>query len=861
MKPIHKVTLANIKSNKNRTLITIAGTAIAVAMVAAIAVFAASFWGYAEDFAITQSGNWHIAFNGVNKQAAPLLKKDSAVKSTDIMRLEGITLLGQSEENEESLAIMAYSAGAFKRMPLALSEGRLPRKPGELVLSDTFRDTAGKNWQLGEQITLPLIAGTPDGSTTAETRTYTLVGYSNLFYQEKHHTDDIMFTGLTLLDETALAQDDFSLTVQILLQDPATAEKDGERLQNKLNTLYKGEASISSPYMNSTLLALAGSFSDEAGQAVRRTLLIFAAVLFTIIAIGAVSLIANAFSISLAERTRTLGMLGSIGATPAQKRSSVYFEACVIGIFSIPMGILLGIGLSSLLLQVLGKALQVMINIPIVPRIYVPLWTIIITVLGSCIILLLSCLLPAASAARISPLAAMQGNAKPEKLKRIRKKALVRRLFGFEAEIGLKNLKRNRKRYRSIMVSLVISVVLFLTVSSILRFMVQGSGLSQSENQYDLKLSTYSLKYNFDSLDEYLQYVDSVGEISYVDRADGYIDIRATAKIPADILQDLIPEGKPDKNGLVDVPITLRGLDENAMKTYCQHTGISPDIFKGGNPVIILTSPVNTLGYSDNKKFTSTPTKLVTGDTLPMQFMQENGNTLQQQFYVGAVTDKTIAPFTGLAFEKELPTIIVRLQDIESLVQMGGWDESWGFSINSGIAMISSNPGAAYTEISALNKQTGFMPYIDNITEERRTERTMMAMVSTFVYGFIGMISLVCAANIFNTISTAILLRTREFTMLRSVGLTPKGFNRMLDFESIMYGAKALLYGFPLSALLAYLIYNSTGGIPGYGFSLPVGSYLFAAAAIFLLIGSTMIYTRRKIRNLNIAETIQNENW
>jgi len=119
----------------------------------------------------------------------------------------------------------------------------------------------------------------------------------------------------------------------------------------------------------------------------------------------------------------------------------------------------------------------------------------------------------------------------------------------------------------------------------------------------------------------------------------------------------------------------------------------------------------------------------------------------------------------------------------------------------------------------------------------------------------------VCAANIFNTVSTGIALRTREFAMLRSAGLTSKGFNKMLDCETLFYGLKALLWGIPLSILLSFLLYGSVSTGFSFGFSLQLVAYLIAVAGVFLLVGLSMLYARSKVKNLNIAETLKNENW
>ena len=74
-------------------------------------------------------------------------------------------------------------------------------------------------------------------------------------------------------------------------------------------------------------------------------------------------------------------------------------------------------------------------------------------------------------------------------------------------------------------------------------------------------------------------------------------------------------------------------------------------------------------------------------------------------------------------------------------------------------------------------------------------------LIQIFVYGFILVISLIGLTNIFNTITTNMRLRSKEFAMLRSVGMTNREFNRMVRLESLFYAVKALLIGIPLGVL------------------------------------------------------------
>lgn len=150
--------------------------------------------------------------------------------------------------------------------------------------------------------------------------------------------------------------------------------------------------------------------------------------------------------------------------------------------------------------------------------------------------------------------------------------------------------------------------------------------------------------------------------------------------------------------------------------------------------------------------------------------------------------------------------------------------------------------------------------YIFNDYKNRQEEQQLITILSVFVYGFIALITAISVANIFNTISTSVSLRKREFGMLKSVGMTPKGFNKMINYESIFYGVKSLLYGIPLSIGVMLLIYRSMMHSFDYNFELPWMSLLFVVIAIFVIVGSAMLYSSSKIKKENIIDALKQEN-
>ncbi len=169
----------------------------------------------------------------------------------------------------------------------------------------------------------------------------------------------------------------------------------------------------------------------------------------------------------------------------------------------------------------------------------------------------------------------------------------------------------------------------------------------------------------------------------------------------------------------------------------------------------------------------------------------------------------------------------------------------------------STDPMATQQQIEEMKERA---MHIWNVHQVRQQEEQLSTIISVFTYGFIVLITAISIANIFNTISTSISLRKREFAMLKSVGMTPQGFNKLIHYESIFYGVKSLIYGLPLSYLFMYLIHISLMNSFDYQFALPWNSILFAIIAVFIIVSAAMLYSISKVKKENIIDGLKQEN-
>lgn len=883
MNIIHKVTLQTLKKNKRRTVITILGTAVAVAMVTALSVLSASFMGLYRAEAVLAYGNYHMMFSGIDARAMPVLEEYENAENINYSCNKGYALLpGTVNATRRQLMVVAYNPNGLADLKLNLLAGRLPEAPGEILLSENFMYTQGDNFALGQTLTLDsghytyefsdetgvlhtqVVRG---GSFVEEVfnwqsegaREYTIVGYAPLRHLEQGYQNT--FTALTVFDpaQTSLGNT-LAMDAWVRVKNANSAVyPQGEALGAQLAGLYGGYDE--EPSFNTDLLAADGVLRNNTRQMV---IYPFVGMLLFIVLAGSVSLIYNAFSISLAERVRALGMLAGVGATRRQKRQSVLFEALVVGAFAVPAGVLGGIAGIGVTLWLLGEAIGRAFAFSTPMRMVVSLPAVLFTVLFSAFMLLLSALFPAVRAAKISPVSAMRSGG-ITRVARVRPARLTRRLLGFEGELGLKNSKRNRKRYLAILSSLVISVVLFLSVAGGMKMVRQSGRLVITEMNHSVQTQLYPTDPSL-TFAQLQQEVASLRALPDAGVMDAFYPLLLQARLPADKISERAAKALPPPSEANEYEFSAEvyGLEEETLLRYCEAIGVDASLLAGENAAILLsTLPTRTEegGWAQMQATTLQPEDTVQTTYNLYEGQDTGAGSYNVPWRIAAVTGTPPGVFREAAGPVNTFVLVTPLHNLEALARQVYNDE--GHSIRFiEIYSHTQNPAGLYEALEALPSNEQYSQSNYNVEENTAQRRTILFIIEVFTYGFVALITLVCAANIFNTVSTDIALRTREFALLRSAGLSRKGFNRMLDCETFFYGVKALAIGLPASILVSYALYRVLmRGFEFGAFSPPVSAYLIAVLGVFAIVGASMLYARRKVGGLNIAETLKNENW
>ncbi|MTI95762.1 MAG: ABC transporter permease [Firmicutes bacterium] len=873
MNVINKLTLRHLLLNKKRTLVTIIGVILSVSMITAVTTFVVSAQDMMIRDAIQGRGYWHANFSDIEADKADVFLDSPHVEQAMFMHNLGYAELeGSTNEFKPYLFVQEFDAASMENLALDLIDGRFPERSDELVVSEHIGYNAGVEIAVGD--TLELAIGQryfegkrlgqdkqfmlSDDRVVQETleiefvREYTVVGVVARPTLENRSAPG--YTVFSYFDRDNLATAGVLDVWMTFANVSGAIYEQGQELaaaagvQVYHDDPLSGERTYFVRY-NSNLLSMYGVTDNPLIGNVLNT---FALIAIVIIMVGSVALIYNAFAISISERSRQLGMLASVGATRRQKKNSVFFEGLVIGLVGIPLGLFAGIGGMGVTFYFVDPIIANLMAMPVELRLVVSSVSVAVAVLFSALTILISVWIPARRAAKITPIEAIR-QTRDVKLSRrdVRTSWLTRWLFGFEGELALKNLKRNRRRYRATVVSLTVSIVLFLTVSSYANFATVGSNMYTQGLNYDL--SIYLGNVSVEEQQEFYRQVmgmEAVAEYLYEQT------LYASMELPPERVNELVREHWEPEDGLYTYSVYLHSLDDAALANYAQEAGVPLSVFSDDSFGAIAFNLFR--AHWDDMIVESEAIKARVGDVLEIDLIGFGEESHFEEVELVAFTGH--APMGSSAWGRpNALTLVVQETVFDAMV--AGLPENTFANDRRTLYVNSPEPIALEAQLrELLGEQFAGDLHINNQAKAAQEERQFVLLVMIFITGFIVLITLICIANIFNTVSTSIGLRRREFAMLKSVGMTPEGFNRMIRYESVFYGIKALLFGLPIGFGINYLLYMAMSEGFLFAFTMPWQSYIVVVVAVFAVVFTTMLYASARIKKENIIDALRDEN-
>lgn len=856
MKIINKLTWRHLWVNRRRTVITLFGIIISVAMVTAVFTSVGSLMRSLSDITAAYDGAWHAQYMNLQDKDVQTLSKQKNVKTIGLLADIGQMDCNTKEDSgRNETSIIAGNQNLFAINKMKPAAGRLPNNTRELMVTKSYLQRNKLNWKVGDTVTVQT-ASYPTGAQEAEAtggepivenRTFTVCGI--LEVQNQLTGMNSAFCGM---DDTVAggytAQVQFSHLGSNTPKDIKAAAKAvyGKAVNNEWSDLY----TIHTDY----LMYNGVQMSDEVTQALYG----FVAIILLIIILASVFMIYDSFAVSYQQRARYLGMLASVGATRTQKRGSVYFEGFILGCIGIPIGILCGIGGIAVTLRALSDSFMktVMVATGDSIRLHAVVdWKIIVfSVLISALTIFISAWIPAHRASKITPIEALRqtNTVKVKKAKKLKTSRLRQKLFGFEDVLAVKNYKRNAKRSRTVVFALAVSVILFLTTTNFTSMLT-----TMVDSEYDgMQFDVYE---SVNSSDGPLS-VDLVEKLNKeVSRMPGIESIRICAdnQMLVDGLdKQLTAEAKKANMARY---VNVLGVDNDTFAALAKEAGIDPSVCQDDKiPTGILINRVQVPTVEKQSLVLNPLQGSLAGQTLTgsMEGYDSEGNELYAKYTAKVAAQMNKEASNLGSFMR--PTLVVPMHSY--LVHFPSVLAERNIVSYARYYITAQDHDRVYTEVSdLLNDTEGISHNGYDATAQAETMRALRIVVMTFGYGFITLITLISVMNIINTVSSGMEERRREFAMIKSVGMTPRSFKKSIYLENIRYGVMALVWGLPVSLGLDFLMYKILGGSFDYGYTFRWYYYLAAALAVFAVIGVALLYALDKIKKDNIIETLKRD--
>ena len=927
------LTLKNLKLNRKRTIVTIVGIILATALLSALVTLVSSFQYSMIEYQKQKGGDFHVKFSNVKMSELSEFKNNRNIESTfETMGMGFAKLDGCKNEDKPYAYVMATDEAGFERGCFKLIEGRMAKNEDEIVIPRHLKTNGRIDIKVGDEITLDVgkrydsntegvISENSAYENEAETLTDTVTkhykvvgimerpGYGMEDYSAAGYTFVTYSDELAAIDngtKSEASEADTTLTVYSRYTQKALRNKDAvtadiigvdEKLFAKANNssvemsaeesdrfLKEMENAKYDIYMNGFLISYECVFPIDGTF---KALFTVAAVVALIIILTSVYCIKNSFNISITEKIRQYGMLASVGATRRQIKSSVKTEAAMLGVVGIPVGTMSGILASLVLVKVVNALSAGWLNFAL--SFHTSLPALILAVILSIATIYFSATGSARRAARVTPLEAIR-NTKEIKIKsaKLKTPAIIGRIWGIGGVISYKNIKRNNKKYRTTVTSIVICSVTFIVISYFMSMAFSVVGMSYASTDYNIGINMSCKKdLDIEKLSELLSGIE--GAKDYLVGAGYYFDVDKPeyTKKYGEYCGQLYDDSED-----VSQEFLITVLNDKSYDKYASDAGI-----KNADTGAILVNKCTFDVYNEkSSKYVKEEMELYkykAGDTIRCGYnvyedavdddnavegdtessTEDNSGYVDEETInngvrktvdvtIAGVTDKVPIGYKGYG---NTTLLFMNQKGFESL-----WADGKSNELKPGHASYSAYVVAENADEyqDTFEKETEENPeysqisfYVSNMDKQMRDEKSLFTLFGVFAYGLIVVIALIGITNIINTLSTGMELRSREFATLRSIGMTDKQFAGMVRLESVFISVKALVIGVPLGILISYLLCVMMNRMDdAIIYEPPYKAIILCIVVVIMLIYAIMKLSMTKLRHNNIIETIKNEN-
>ena len=810
MKILTKLTKRNLLLNRKRTISSIIGIMLSVALICAVSGMFTSFKETLIQDNIAENGYYHIVVNSVSKEQLSKYEHNKDVKKVNALYELGVSSYKKIEKEETNIFVYSTDNNTFNNLAYKLVDGVFPKTKDEIVLRNNF----ALNYDLknGDFIELNIIDTKTNESIIKK---YKIVGF---FTRNESYFGEY---GITT-DETTN-----NIKAFVALKNPKDYKQSftellGAKSYNDIASNRFKKEGITYSINHQLLMWEAFAFSDTTSK----MMIAVMSVVISIIVAVSIFCIRNSFAIGVTEKTKMYGMLSSVGATKKQIKKSVILEGLILGLIGVPLGILCGVLATFILTKVvnilIGDFLLESINGLVFKMNYVD---ILLSVCLGFVTIYLSSISSAKRASLVSPIENLK---KAKDIKITNKKLKTPKIIKTSGVIAYKNLKRSKKKYKTTVISLTISIFAFISLGYFITETTTQA--TRYYKNYDYNIIVYL---NMSKSNE--KQVEKIKKLNNINKSYVIYDSTGSAKVTDKKMINKYEDYEPPAEGF---SINLKALDDDTFKDYVKKLKLNyEEVKKDG----ILIDEFELTNRPNSKIKVVRRYKYNKGDTMNLEYRDVN---IKEQVSIRL-----------MSVNKNLPV------GLESYVDYGGiivvnkkYYNEFNFTPFR-LAIDANKPYEVSEELKEIDKELVF----HNFEEQAKRDRAISIVISIFLYGFIVVITLIGVTNIFNVLTSNMQLRQNEFAMLKSVGMTKKEFNRMINLEVLFYSSKSLIYGCILGILGSYLIHASYSEKLELPYRLPLGAIIISIIFVFIIVYIIMRYSIKKINKQNIIETIRKE--
>lgn len=856
---LNKLTIKNLKLNKKRTIVTIIGIMLSVALITAVASMYASGIKSLIKYETFIKGDFHTAFYNVPTSDIDKFVNNRNIEKLNITEGLGYAKIDSKNEDKPYAYLKGFTKDALNNLSVRLVKGRLPENTNEIVISTHLKTNGRLDLKLNDSITLEVgkridskgseLNQSDKYQNTAgeqlvetQTKTYKIVGIIERPATNIEYYTAPGYTFITYIDSKNLSGNvdiyakftkdgvkNWDKTIANILGVSQVLFRKVYKVYNQEIELEKLTEQLKKTYMfdmNKYLIDLETNPISSTSMGDLGKVL---AIVIVIIVFTSIFCIKNSFDISITEKIRQYGMLRSIGATKKQIKRNVFYEATILGLIGIPLGIILGCLATYILIIISNYYLIDVVQTGFKLELVFSTYAILVAIILGIITIYFSALKSATRASKVSEIDSIRNSANLKiSSKKIKSPKYIKKLFGIGGVISFKNLKRNKKKYRTTIISITVSTFVFIALYSFMELAFQNVNNELKVSDFNISLSTNAI--NDYSYNKFLKTVNLSGVEDYAILRNSELSFTGSHSS-----KEYLEYFGTKKESDAEEHITIFAIGKKQYDKYIKSLGLNYDDIK--DKAILFDKQYITSYDKNNNKITK---NIRVYDFNKGDIVTSTNNQLNLE--IGAIS--SIGP--NLLKNLSNSYLIISDEMFDKIAKTNNLD----------IYYKASNADKLQDELdSYLN---GESYNIDNKEENVRIMNNLFTLIAIFLYGFIIVISLIGITNIFNTITTNMELRKQEFAMLKSIGMTSKEFKRMIRLESLFMGIKSLLFGILIGIILSYLIYlSSDSDIP---YKLPIVAIIISILVVFILISLIMKYSLNKINKQNTIETIRNEN-